>query len=374
MHGSTRGIGLPFAIVALAAQAVACGPMDAPPSATHPVPSESVGMPDATPSMDPHTTIYVSPEGDDDNPGTKEEPIRTVEHGMLALEPGHTLVVGEGRYVENIQNPPIETGAPDRPITVVAAPGEHPVIEGFVWLTDADHWIIDGINVTWRDGNPVEHMVKMTNGAGWVWRNSELQGARSFANLLVVGTVPNEPSDWRVEGNCIHDTLADPPRDVNTDHNLYVNTGLSAGTGVIERNIFFGAPNGENIKLGGAESTAEEGAANVIIRFNTLHSAEQNLLLAGGTHDVLIEGNLIGTVGNPGGYAIRAYRLTGQNNRVQYNYFYDVAQLVEADSEFGTLTLGAGNVRVSEVPYDEISCDGFRPIDPEASAYGRYAR
>lgn len=167
--------------------------------------------------------------------------------------------------------------------------------------------------------------------------------------------------------------MAEPPRDVNTDYNLYVNTGLAAGPGVIERNILFGAPNGENIKLGGADSTADQGAANVTVRFNTLHSAAQNLLLAGGTHDVLIGDNLIGTVDNPGDYAIRAYRLSGDDNLVRDNHFYNVRQMVQAGSDFGSVTLGEGNVMAAEVPFDELSCVRFRPSLPSATGFGRFA-
>ena len=47
-------------------------------------------------------THYVSPSGSDSNPGTEQEPWRTVEGSLAKLEPGDTLLLREGVYEEAI--------------------------------------------------------------------------------------------------------------------------------------------------------------------------------------------------------------------------------------------------------------------------------
>ena len=61
---------------------------------------------------------FVSPSGDDSNPGTQERPFRTIGHAAQVVNPGDTVVVLSGTYQEAVQ---IErSGEEGRPITFVA--------------------------------------------------------------------------------------------------------------------------------------------------------------------------------------------------------------------------------------------------------------
>src|SRR5262249_24216021 len=148
-------------------------------------------------------------------------------------------------YDERVTAVALRAGRADAPITVVAAPGERPVLRGLLWLNNASYWTLSGINVTWSaaDG-PTDHMVKMVDGVGWVYRDAEIWGAHSFAALLVAGS----PSNWAVVDNYIHDTYA--TNGLNQDHLIYCNCG--SGGGVIERNLLVDSPNGKAVKLGGS--------------------------------------------------------------------------------------------------------------------------
>lgn len=327
-----------------------------------------------TPTWDASRTHFVSTAGSDSGPGTETEPWRTLGHALTELEPGETLFVRGGEYVEDIRNPSIRQGRADARIRVAAYPGERPVIRGLLWLERPSYWTLDGINVTWSAGHgPTDHMVQMKNGVGWIYENAEIWGARSFSGLLVYGSIAGEPADWVVRGNCIHDVWTDPTHHINGDHNLYVNTGTSAGRGVIERNLLFNAPNGQNIKLGYGRSTPQpgDGAANVVVRYNTLVGSLKNVMLADETHDITLERNII--VGSEEGYAVRAYRLTGASNVFRDNVFGSFDRLQYGDAGYGLAIDGGGNHFPRDPAFDGVACNQLRPGDAVSRAYGRHA-
>jgi hypothetical protein len=317
---------------------------------------------------------FVSTAGDDAGPGTEAAPWRTLAYALTRLGPGETLYVRGGTYDEDIRNPSIQQGRADARITVAAYPGERPVLQGLLWLEGPSYWTIDGLNVTWStDHGATDHMVQMKNGVGWIYENAEIWGARSFSGLLVYGSKAGEPSDWVVRGNCIHDVWTEPTHHINGDHNLYVNTGTSAGPGLIERNLFFNAPNGQNVKLGYGRSDPQpgDGTANVTVRYNTMVGSLKNVMLADETHGITLERNLIGV--SDEGYGIRAYRLTGTNNVFRDNVFWGMTRFQYGDSGYGLVTDGGGNILPLDPQLDAVACGRMRPTDASASAYGRYA-
>ena len=52
------------------------------------------------------TTFHVALGGNDGNPGTFEDPFRTLTKGVSVLAPGDTLYIRGGVYGEPISNPP----------------------------------------------------------------------------------------------------------------------------------------------------------------------------------------------------------------------------------------------------------------------------
>lgn len=361
------GANTPAASVAAApTPASAAAPPPAPATTAAPTPTPSASLPALPGAV--AGALYVAPDGNDRNSGSATEPFRSVARGMSALEPGQTLYLRGGTYVENVENPSVNAGDPRGRITVANYPGERPVIQGLLWVSGASYWTFSGINVTWWDANGAnQHMVKITNGVGWAFTNAEIWGARAYSGLLVVGTVSGQPADWVVSGNCIHDTL--PSNGINQDHNMYINTGLSAGAGVVEHNLFFNAPNGENIKLGGPDSASYDGSANVTIWHNTLHSASQPMLLGGGTRNILIEGNIVG--GSSSGHLVRGYQLTGANNVYRNNLGYGANRILNNDGSSSGVVDGGGNLFPYDPLFDTVGCGGLNPQDVPAQAYGR---
>jgi hypothetical protein len=71
---------------------------------------------------------------DDDGPGTKERPFRTIDHAAQVLQPGERVVIAEGVYREAIHPARGGTG-PDAMISYEAAPGANVVVKGAAVVT-----------------------------------------------------------------------------------------------------------------------------------------------------------------------------------------------------------------------------------------------
>ena len=50
----------------------------------------------------PDTTIYVSPDGDDSNPGTYELPLATITYASSIAQPGDKIKLRGGIYKERV--------------------------------------------------------------------------------------------------------------------------------------------------------------------------------------------------------------------------------------------------------------------------------
>ena len=86
--------------------------------------------------------FHVAPTGNDANPGTEAKPFATLERAREAVRAlqtreGATVCVRAGTYFlkEPLVFTPEDSGAKDRPVTYVAAPGEKPVISGGMPIT-----------------------------------------------------------------------------------------------------------------------------------------------------------------------------------------------------------------------------------------------
>ena len=81
-----------------------------------------------TPSSVEGPVYWVATDGDDAGPGTRDEPWATLQHAAHAIGPGATVIVREGVYEQRVDVG--VSGAPGRPITFAAAPGERIVLNG----------------------------------------------------------------------------------------------------------------------------------------------------------------------------------------------------------------------------------------------------
>ncbi len=312
-------------------------------------------------------TYYVGPSGSDASAGTEAAPWRTLKKALSSLSAGDTLLVRGGLYLETC-NPSIRQGSATAPITVRAYPGERPVLQGLLNLSRPSYWTLDGLNVTWKDGNPsTTHMIKLTNGVGWTFKNAEVWGAKSFAGILVAGTVSGEPANWTVSGCVIHDII--PSNNTNQDHCIYANTGVASGAGLVERCLMYNALNGQGVKLAGADNS--QGTANVTVRYNTIYNTRQSTLVGWRSANNRIERNLLSVTVSPNPN-IRGYQLSGVGNVARENAGWGANALLRSDAGYQQIADGGGNV-VVDPRFDSVSAGGFHPLNPAAQGYGVYA-
>jgi len=84
--------------------------------------------------------VYVAATGNDANPGTKEQPFRTIAHAVTNANAGMTIWVDGGVYYEGSLMFE-HNGTPGRPIVLRAVPGQNVVMDGSdPSLTDASVW------------------------------------------------------------------------------------------------------------------------------------------------------------------------------------------------------------------------------------------
>jgi hypothetical protein len=311
------------------------------------------------------TTRYVSPAGSDANPGTQAAPFATLATALHALQPGDTLLVRGGTYVENVTATTVTTASAAAPIRVAAYPGERPVLQGLLWLRNPSWWTFDGLNVTWNAlNNASQHMVKLTDGSHWRFTNAEVWGAHSYAAILVAGA----PADWSLDHLFVHDTYAS--NGANQDHLIYVNALNGGAGGVVERNVLVRSVNGRAVKVGPSSST---GAAvgNLLIRYNTMadNGGPSNVQVAWATSDVTMYRNIM-TRPAAGRSAITAYELSGTNDLVADNIAWDAAGVLDAG--VAGLVDNGGNA-VLDPQFAAAGSDDYHPTNPAASAYGAYA-
>jgi hypothetical protein len=87
---------------------------------------DSLNPEETTPSTCTH---YVSPTGDDANNGSSPStPFGSIMKGVNSITAGDVLCVRDGVYYEAISIS--QSGSPSQPITIMAFPGETPIIDG----------------------------------------------------------------------------------------------------------------------------------------------------------------------------------------------------------------------------------------------------
>jgi parallel beta-helix repeat protein len=100
--------------------------------------------------MGRNCTFFAAPTGDDAAPGTKSQPLRTVQSLVDRLAPGETGCLLAGTYAEDVS---IRRGGSDgQPVTLRGASGVIATIRGRFWIADSADWVtvthlhLDGYN------------------------------------------------------------------------------------------------------------------------------------------------------------------------------------------------------------------------------------
>jgi hypothetical protein len=327
------------------------GCSDDEPVATPPTPAQTPTPEPSVPSS-PSKVRYVSPTGNDHNRGTLAHPWRTLAYALGRVYDGQVLFVRGGEYRENLDHVTLHTGKSSSPITVLAYPGENPVLVGSVSLNRPTYWLIDNLDVTGdpASAHPPRFMVKVIGGRSWTWENSEFRNTVSGANVLITGFGVDEPAGFDFNGNCLHGLPPGP----STSTNLFLGTMHSGAYGTVARNVVFNTDGQPNVRIGSGA-----GAPNRVKVFrNTIYGGSLGIDVRGRPHRVKIIRNVVG--GSTAPAMIRFHLGKPHGTSVNNNVAVDAAQLLRP--EVRKKVHGTGNLTLSGNPefVDTTRCDGFR--------------
>jgi hypothetical protein len=309
---------------------------------------------------------YVSPAGDNHNPGTLDRPWGTLGFALHRLYLGQVLFVRGGTYHENIDRLRLHAGTAESPITVLAYPGENPVLAGTVSLARPTYWLIDNLDVTGEKrtkGAEPAFMVKIIGGQHWTWQNSEFSGTVSHANVMITGWGVGEPSGFTFRGNCLHG-LPKPPM---SSANLFLGSMKSGAYGTVSRNVVFNNEEQPNVRIGSGAGAP----VRVKVTQNTIYGGSLGIDVRGLPRRLKIRRNVVG--GGPAPAMIRFSSEAWQGTTLTNNAVVDAQQLLRP--EVRNNVKGYGNVVLpgpSEF-VDTTRCDGFRSGLDAMIPYGAFA-
>lgn len=92
-------------------------------------------------------TFFIAPDGDNDNPGTEEEPWATLDYALTHIQPGDVFVMRGGVYYHN-ERISITGFYEGNPVTIVAFPGEVPILDFSAMQKDHTNTDYIGIRIT----------------------------------------------------------------------------------------------------------------------------------------------------------------------------------------------------------------------------------
>jgi hypothetical protein len=322
--------------------------------------------PTATPSVPVERSLvrYVSPAGNDDNPGTLDRPWRTLNWALSRVYNGQVLFVRGGTYHEAVDHVQLHHGSSKKPVTVLAYPGENPVLVGSISLRRPSFWMIDNLDVT---GDPADHdppsfMVKVVGGRHWTWQNSEFTGTTARANVMVTGSGV-EPQGFTFTGNCLHG-LPKPPQGST---NLFLGAMASGAYGTVSRNVLFNDDDQPNVRIGSGAGAPQR----ISLSLNTIYGGSLGIDVRGLPHKIFINRNVIG--GSQAPAEIRFPEAKPRGTRLTNNIAVDTEQMLRP--EVRKKVHGYGNVVLNDAPefVDTTRCDGFRSGRGAVAPYGAFA-
>lgn len=316
---------------------------------------------------------------------TIANPLRTVKLAMRIARPGDVIVVRGGTYTEAI-GWGIVAGTATRPITLQARPGEAATISGTMTLSNAHYWRVAGLrfihNASIQQGQSV---VTIAGGTGWRFENNLVTGSTGVANVMVISSRASStsstalraaaPNAFTIRGNCITNNRGTGPH--GQYHNLYVMSSVYSTGGVIERNLFAGAPRGANIKAAAANpQTGWTSPKNLKIADNTLMYAASGVTVGLQAQYIEITGNLIARPSNELQYdgAVKTYQMSyAPTIGFKDGFVADYKQVVEYDYAAPQKVFVRRIHTGGAVFSGSVSSCSVKPTSSAAAQYGHLA-
>jgi hypothetical protein len=258
----------------------------------------------------PPAARWVAPVGLDSNPGTREQPWRTLAHAEAAARPGDTVVLRPGTYgARGTVTALARSGSAAARISFVAEPGAPaPRILGQLRV-EGNHRRLCGLLFEGPTG-PVPKGTASSKGGEdvqvWIMGDGvELSRSEVRGNRWHAGVYLYEAKDARIVGNWVHDNgQFGNPAMANLDHGIY----FESGSGLVADNLI------EHNLAHGVQLYPEP--ARVTVRNNIITGHGRAAIIFGERAAAnQVVGNLI--TGNHEG--VRTWELSGTGNAVRDN-------------------------------------------------------
>ena len=167
------------------------------------------------------TTYYVSPSGRDNNKGSKSAPFRTIQHAAGSVNPGDTVIVGDGTYTGPDGGAIVELGRGGRsgaPITFKSANKWGAVLEGnnSAWYGFEFDGNVNYINIEGFQMRNIGYAAFVNNGSHCLYFYNNNVSNSEFE--IIGGNNYNITFD----SNVIHDTGYNFVENNAARHGLYI--------------------------------------------------------------------------------------------------------------------------------------------------------
>ncbi len=295
--------------------------------------------------------FWVATGGDDDGPGSKEEPWSTIQHAAGSVRPGDTVLVAGGTYAERVEIR--VSGEPGRPITFAAADGERVVLDGSslevpaersaMVLIDSQRYVtIRGFEITGYRSDasgrvPVgvlvlgaaDHIRIVDNLVHDLGTTFEGRNGGDAHGIAVFGTTADHPitgveivdneladltlgssealvvngnvKDFLIEGNRVHDTNNIAIDVIGFEGTAPDPTVDQARDGVVRGNTVWNVDSYGNPAYGygrSADGIYVDGGRDVLVEGNVIHDVNIGIELASehagrSTRNVTVRNNLV---------------------------------------------------------------------------------
>lgn len=237
--------------------------------------------------------FYVSGSGgNDNNPGTIDQPWQTLQKAFDALQPGQIAYLRAGTYGAFCSAFTFgHAGTLAQPITVSGYPGERAVLHGQIRI-DGSYFRLTNIVAegptcgTWGAASQQgDNMILMTPG---LTHHVEVSNSEVYHDGWHAGVSAGGDDIW-ILNNYIHDNGGfNDTSQVNTSHGIYYHDGTR---GVVANNIL------EHNRAKGL--SARFSANNILVINNTVvGNGRSGLDIAENTHDWLFANNIVMNNGN----------------------------------------------------------------------------
>jgi hypothetical protein len=249
-----------------------------------PTPLPGTALPQPLP-VSTAQVYYVTPSGSDANPGSFDQPWKTIQKALSTLRSGETALVRGGTYTENLQM--TRAGTATNPISVVASPGERVVLHAA--STSENTYPVQITGSYFRlQGFVIENGLGTSDANVYLWGGAhhiELSGNEIRYGQDQGVFADDTTSYLQFLGNRVHDNGLNHVSGQHQSHGFYI----EGSHDLLANNVVYNHPYGFGIQLYPANH-------DTIVVDNTIAASAHSSIVVGGSggvYNITIRNNIL---------------------------------------------------------------------------------